>query len=115
MAQKYKNELEQIQRAARIDDICASLEKCLNCNIFFDSSRAWSLYTLQKPVNNIPDCGKYGAYRSYLGGGIRGPIKTNLPGELGELFITALRNIEDLINQENPDCEEWEKQTGVLL
>lgn len=86
--------------------------------ICFDNSRAWSLYIygddLGLPVN------KFGAYRNYLGGGVRSGIChngrefENTVG-LGELFVKALEQIESLYNSGYEDCESWEQPTGVLM
>lgn len=87
-------------------------------SICFDASRSWSLYvygfTLDLPVN------KFGAYRNYNGGGIRGPIQHNGRGqdntvELGQLFKDALLQIEALINEDYKDADPWELPTGVLM
>jgi hypothetical protein len=86
--------------------------------IIFDDSRAWSLYTygsnIDQPVY------KFGAYRNYLGGGIRGGICHNGDDahdtyELGELFAEYLSKIEDLYNSGYEDEPSWEQPTGVLL
>lgn len=86
--------------------------------IYFDDSRSWSLY-----VNGYDldlDVGKFGAYRNYLGGGMRSGIcsngrKQDNTLELAELFEKALEKIENLINSGYEDCESWEQPTGVLL
>ena len=86
-------------------------------DVVFDDSRAWSLYVpghlLGLPVS------KFGAYRNYLGGEVRGKIEHNGRAEdgtieLGEFFASKLSEIEDLINSDYSDAEEWEKPTGVL-
>ena len=86
--------------------------------IYFDDSRSWSLYIygsdLDLPVN------KFGAYRNYLGGGVRGSICSNGRAEdntleLAELFEKALKEIENLYNSGYEDCESWEQPSGVLL
>lgn len=87
-------------------------------DIYFDDSRAWSLYVcgddLDLPVY------KFGAYRNYLGGGVRSGICHNGSEEentvtLGELFAEALEQIENLYNSGYEDCESWEQPTGVLM
>ncbi len=87
-------------------------------NILFDDSRAWSLYTygsnIDQPVY------KFGAYRNYLGGGVRGGICHNGDDahdtyELGELFAEYLSKIEDWYNSGYEDEPSWEQPTGVLL
>lgn len=88
-------------------------------DIHFDDSRAWSLYVpgskLGLPVN------KFGAYRNYMGGGVRGSIAHNGReqdgkefAELGDFFAKTLKRIEDLINAGFDDEEDWDKPTGVL-
>ena len=86
--------------------------------IYFDDSRSWSLYiygsTLNLPVN------KFGAYRGYNGGGIRGPIMHNgrmqdNTLELGSLFKKALLQIEALINEGYENADLWDLPTGVLM
>lgn len=110
----------------RYDQIIAELvnkAKQLGFNIdsrsvHFDDSRSWSLYiygfTLNLPVN------KFGAYRDYNGGGIRGPIMHNgrmqdNTLELGGLFEKALLKIEELYNEGYEDMALWELPTGVLM
>lgn len=87
-------------------------------SIYFDDSRAWSLYvdgySIGLPVN------KFGAFRNYLGGGVRGGIEHNgrtQDGtvEAGELFKKYLLAIENVINGEYNNEEPWENSTGVLL
>ena len=87
-------------------------------NIFFDDSRAWSLYTYGSNINQ--PVYKFGAYRNYLGGGIRGSIQHNGDDahdtyELGCLFASTLAEIERLYNQGYEDSPSWEQPTGVLL
>lgn len=87
-------------------------------NIFFDNSRSWSLYIwgnlIGVPVN------KFGAYRDYNGGGVRGPIMHNgrmqdNTLELGGLFEKALLQIEKLYNKGYENADPWELPTGVLM
>ena len=86
--------------------------------IHLDDSRSWSLYiygfTLNLPVK------KFGAYRDYNGGGIRGPIMHNgrmqdNTLELGSLFEKALLQIEALINEGYENADLWDLPTGVLM
>ena len=92
-------------------------------DIEFDDSRAWSLFIrgskLGLPVS------KFGAYRNYLGGGVRGSLEHNgreKEGtiELGQAFADALAQLEDEINYEEDEegneihQEPWDKATGVL-
>lgn len=86
-------------------------------DIHFDDSRAWSFYV----YGNLLDLPvfKFGAYRNYMGGGVRGSIEHNgrkQDGtyELGEFFAEQLKRIEDLINAGYEDEEAWLKPTGVL-
>ena len=44
-------------------------------DIIFDDSRAWSLYIYGATIN--ADTPKFGAYRNYLGGGVRGALTHN--------------------------------------
>lgn len=97
---------EELGFSINVDDVC------------FDDSRSWSLYVcgdaLDLPVE------KFGAYRNYLGGGIRGGICSNGREndgtmELAELFKKALEKIENLYNTGYEEAEDWELPTGVLL
>lgn len=89
-------------------------------DVQFDDSRAWSLFV----PGHLMDlgCNKFGAYRPYLGGGVRGSIENNGRDEegtteLGNLFEDALKDIESAYNEElTPEASEsWELATGVLL
>lgn len=86
--------------------------------IYFDDSRGWSLYVYGGDLDLA--VGKFGAYRNYLGGGVRGSICSNGRAkdntlELAELFEDALEKIEKVYNQGYEDMETWEQPTGVLL
>lgn len=86
--------------------------------IYFDDSRSWSLYVSGSDLGL--DVSKFGAYRNYLGGGVRSGIcsngrKQDNTLELAELFEKGLEEIENLINSGYEDCESWEQPTGVLL
>ena len=91
----------------------------LNPNrIYFDDSRSWSLYICGYDLDL--DVNKFGAYRNYLGGGMRSGICSNGRAvdntlELAELFERALESIENLYNSGYEDCESWEQPTGVLM
>ena len=101
-----------------IQSVIDYVEKESGCECIFDDSRAWALYTTEKPADEKTPgyCRKYGAYRDYLGGGIRGALCCNLTGELNDLFTSALRRIESIYNGDGAyDCESWEQATGVLL
>lgn len=88
-------------------------------DIIFDDSRSWSLYIHGYRLGL--DVNKFGAYRNYLGGGIRSGIKSNgreCDGtvELARQFENGLRQIENIYNSDCPeDAEQWELNTGVLL
>ena len=88
-------------------------------DIHFDDSRAWSFYVLGSKLD-LP-VSKFGAYRNYMGGGVRGSIAHNGReqdgkeyAQLGEFFAQQLKRIEDLINAGFDDEEDWDKPTGVL-
>ena len=91
----------------------------LNPNrIYFDDSRSWSLYICGYDLDL--DVNKFGAYRNYLGGGVRSGICSNGRAEnntleLAELFEEALKQIENLYNNGYEDAEPWELPTGVLM
>lgn len=112
-----KNYIDEIQNATDFDEVFDLVEAAAGVKVYFDESRAWSLYSTQKPADEMTpgEACKYGAWRNYLGGGVRGPINTNLTGALGEIFKTALAKIESLINEPAGDCEVWDQPTGVLL
>ena len=85
-------------------------------DIIFDDSRAWSLYIYGATIDH-PSY-KFGAYRNYLGGGVRGALTHNGTDDtydLGQLFADTLSAIEDIINSGYEDAESWELPTGVLL
>lgn len=112
-----QNIIENIKQTWNIDEVCELVADACGCEVFFDSSRAWALYTEEKPAaEKTPGYArKYGAYRDYLGGGIRGGIGCNLTGALRDLFVAALQQIEEIINQDAADAEPWELPTGVLI
>ena len=105
-----------------IEDLVNDAEELgfeLNANrIYFDDSRSWSLYICGYDLDlNV---NKFGAYRNYLGGDMRGGICSNGRAEdntleLAELFVKALESIENLYNAGYEDAEVWDKPTGVLL
>ena len=85
-------------------------------DITFDDSRGWSLFIYGATIN-YPSY-KFGAYRNYLGGGVRGALEhngTDDTQQLGQLFADTLSEIEDIINSGYEDAESWELPTGVLL
>ena len=105
-----------------IEDLVNEAEELgfeLNANrIYFDDSRSWSLYICGYDLDL--DVNKFGAYRNYLGGGMRSGICSNGRAEdntieLAELFEKALERIENLYNSGYEDADIWEQPTGVLL
>ena len=87
-------------------------------DFIFDDSRDWSLYIYGSKLD-LPVY-KFGAYREYLGGGVRGSIEHNGREdydnyELGELFAEKLGEIEEMYNSGYEDAEFWELPSGVLL
>ena len=105
-----------------IEDLVNKAEELgfeLNANrIYFDDSRSWSLYICGYDLDL--DVNKFGAYRNYLGGGVRSGICSNgrvedNTLELAELFEKALEQIENLYNSGYEEAESWELPTGVLL
>ena len=105
-----------------IEDLVNEAEELgfeLNANrIYFDDSRSWSLYICGYDLDL--DVNKFGAYRNYLGSGMRSGICSNGRAEdntieLAELFEKALERIENLYNSGYEDAESWEQLTGVLL
>lgn len=74
-----------------IDYIIEALEeKTGHKNIFFDDSRMWTLgYRENGSV--------YGVQRGYLGGGVRGAIRSNIEDEeKREAFTQALKDIDEM-------------------
>lgn len=92
-----------------INEVIERLSKKYDVDVFFDDSRMWTL--------GYKD--KYGVYcgvqRPYLGGGVRGGIRSNLEGEELEDFKNALLEIKKIINSDTEGLESWEQNTGVLL
>lgn len=87
-------------------------------DICFDDSRSWSLFVFGSVIG--VSSYKFGAYRDYHGGGVRGAINNNGRSkdntvELGKLFESALLDIEALINEGYEDADPWELPTGVLM
>lgn len=84
-----------------IDKVKEVLGKDITCNdIHYDDSRAYGLYVPGETLGL--NCNKFGAYRNYLGGGMRGPIENNGRAqdgteELGEFFAKVLSEIEEMI------------------
>lgn len=111
--------MKKFKRAKTIEEVIVELEKDLDCVVCFDDSRGWSLYTDDdKYTKGLVN--KIGAYRNYLGGGVRGSLEHNGRAEygtltIGELFYNALLRIEELYNQGYEDEADWEQPSGVLL
>lgn len=87
-------------------------------DITWDTSRSWSLYIPGKIIN-VP-VAKFGAYRDYNGGGVRGPIQNNGRAQedtvaLGILFEKSLLRLEEIYNEGYEDADPWDKPTGVLM
>lgn len=110
--------IEEIKQTWNINEVCELVADACGCEVYFDASRAWALYTDEKPAaEKTPgQARKYGAYRDYLGGGVRGAIGCNLTDALRDLFVAGLQQIEEIINADaEPDACEWELPTGVLI
>lgn len=93
-----------------IDNIIENLEYKTGIEtIFWDDSRMWTLGYREDGL-------VYGVQRGYLGGGVRGSIRSNIEDEsTRELFAQALRDIEGVYNQDTQGLPSWEQNTGVLL
>ena len=122
MKEKKQNELTLHQQAMAdmydIDSVIDYVGKFAGVRVYFDDSRAWALYSTDKPAaEKTPgQFRKYGAYRDYMGGGVRGVMCCNLTGELNDLFTSALQRIESIYNGDDAiNCESWEQATRVLL
>lgn len=101
--------IENINSRDEIDDVIQDLRDATGQSVFFDDSRAWSLLYQDR------DGDYHGVQRGYLGGGVRGPIKTNLDGDEYTIFKTGLEKIESIINSGFENDESWDRPTGVLL
>jgi len=111
----------KFKRETSIEEVIETLGYKLGIDsnrICFDSSRCWGLYVNGGILGyNVQ---KFGAYRNYNGGGVRGPLSHNGEKERGNytngvLFRNALKRIEEIINQETKGEPSWEQNTGVLL
>lgn len=92
-----------------IDVIIEKLSEKYGVKVFFDDSRLWTLAYKDSAGDY------FGVQRPYLGGGVRGAIRSNLEGEMREDFEKAMKDIEAVINHDTADGEVWEQNTGVLL
>lgn len=104
-----KKTIENIKQSAEIDEVLDLLRDATGERVFFDDSRMWTLGYRDQNTGSY-----YGAQRGYLGGGMRGPIRTNLDGEIGELFTVALLKIEEIYNSGYEEDPVWDRPTGVL-
>jgi hypothetical protein len=75
-------------------------------DVIFDDSRAYSLYVYGSTINE--PVYKFGAWRNYLGGGLRDSIQNSSMyvedeklKKLAMLFADALKQIEDLDDYED--------------
>lgn len=91
-----------------INEVIERLNEKYGVNVFFDDSRMWTL-------GYKDDEGYHGVQRPYLGGGVRGAIRSNMKGQELEDFKSALLDIEHIINSDTEGLESWEQNTGVLL
>lgn len=87
-------------------------------DVTWDTSRSWSLYIPGKTID--APVAKFGAYRNYHGGGVRGKIQNNGRTQentikLGILFERALIKLEDLYNEGYENSTPWELPTGILI
>lgn len=96
-----------------IEEVINRLSEKTGQQVFFDDSRMWTLGYKDKDTGTY-----YGSQRGYMGGGVRGSIRTRVPEEnpeYEELFKNALLEIESIINSDTEGLESWEQNTGVLL
>lgn len=109
--------IKNLQNCSEIDEVITCVQDALDdVRVWFDDSRAWALYCYKCPdPTEKRFARKYGAYRNYMGGGVRGSMQTNLEGQYGVLFTTALKRIEAIYNDDTEGMESWEQNTGVLL
>ena len=92
-----------------VQEVIEKLEKLVGVPVFWDDSRMWTLgFRLDGLV--------FGVQRGYMGGGVRGSIRSNIEDEkLREAFVNGLKEIEGIYNRETEGLESWEQNTGVLL
>jgi len=100
--------IKKINSCVDIAEVLAEAARQTGERVFFDDSRAWSVFYY------VPG-GKAGAFRNYLGGGVRGAIcgacRTKAESEF---FVAVLKRIEVLYNEGAEDAEVWDKPSGVL-
>lgn len=105
----YRHTLKLISKAIYIEEVIDYLCEYTNERVFWDDSRMWTLGF--KPEYQTTQ----GIQRAYLGGGVRGQLRTNLTGALNKIFTAGILKIESIINSETEGLESWEQNTGVLL
>lgn len=72
-----------------IEELINNLEDRTGHKVFFDDSRMWTLGYRE-------DGTVYGVQRGYLGGGVRGAIRSNIKDEAErELFTQTLKDIDE--------------------
>lgn len=95
---------------ASIEEVIEKISKISGQRVFFDDSRMWALGYKDADGNY------FGVQRPYLGGGVRGSIRSNIEDvDLRKAFTDALLEIESIINEGCEDLPSWEQNTGVLL
>lgn len=103
--------LQNINMRDEIGDIIQDLKEATGENVFFDDSRFWTL-----GFKNLNTGEYFGIQRPYLGGGVRGAMRSNLEDDdTREIFKIALEQIEKLYNCGYENCETWDRPSGVLL
>lgn len=92
-----------------VQEVMDRLSELVGASVFFDDSRLWTLGYREDGV-------VYGVQRPYLGGGVRGGIRSNIKDEaIREAFTNGLKEIEGIINGDTEGLKSWEQNTGVLL
>ncbi|MCQ2075971.1 MAG: hypothetical protein MJZ20_02910 [Bacteroidaceae bacterium] len=101
--------MEKLTYCETINDVLDLVTEVTGCEAFWDDSRWWTLGIKRDGIT-------YGAQRPYLGGGMRGGIRTRAIDDEEAAFLKeALVTIESIINQDTEGMESWEQNTGVLL
>lgn len=108
--------IKNLQNCNEVDEVIACVQDALDgVRVRFDDSRAWALYSHKCPDPAEKRIAyKYGVYRNYLGGCVRGAMHTNLEGQYAVLFTEGLKRIEAIYNMDTEGMESWEQNTGVL-